>query len=534
MKRLGVSVGLCGAVLAAVVSWNVAAGAPNKAQQAAVAATILKQALEREAREGVEDRSELLGPALVQEAKFEPALWQSGFIYDARQKEWLRYDEAREFASKDNRLAAYRKARADQADTLDGHLAIARWCASRQLDDQARAHLTRVLEFNPDHVEARQLLGFRLVNGAWVSEQEVADAQARVRQAAADLATWRPRLEKLRQSLCNVNRKPQEKAREELRAIRDPAAVGAIDAVFCARGGEDSLFGIALLEKLVSAESAATLARYAVFAPWEPIGHAAAKALRSQRKHDYVPLLLSGLRSPILSRSEVFESPARGFAFYRQVFYREDQDQQNLAVLDSTYASAFDTSTRPTIVVRPQVSVADAARLAREATAAATPEARRVFQQDRAQVEAKLLADASRQAAAVYRAQVPRGRQIDAQTQQVAADAARMRAAMRAAARDTSVAKENQITALINVRLSAVLQEATEEMGIASAENWWKWWYEDNECLPPTKAQRVVYQQTYLTNSLPSQTPVIETEMPSLPSPGPVSNLVSASRNRYP
>jgi hypothetical protein len=95
-----------------------------------------------------------------------------------------------------------------------------------------------------------------------------------------------------------------------------------------------------------------------------------------------------------------------------------------------------------------------------------------------------------------------------------------MRAAMRAAARDTSVAKENQITALINVRLSAVLREATEEMGIASAENWWKWWYEDNECLPPTKAQRVVYQSTYVTNSLPSQTPVIETEMPSLPRSG--------------
>ena len=77
-----------------------------------------------------------------------------------------------------------------------------------------------------------------------------------------------------------------------------------------------SLLGIELLKYMVSAESAATLARYAVFAPWEPFGQAAAKGLRSQRKHDYVPLLLAGLQSPTYSLAVILtESPYTGQVF---------------------------------------------------------------------------------------------------------------------------------------------------------------------------------------------------------------------------
>ena len=60
---------------------------------------------------------------------------------------------------------------------MDGQIGLARWCSKHKLEDQARAHLTRVLEFDPDQAEARQHLGFRLVNGTWVDERDMAEAR---------------------------------------------------------------------------------------------------------------------------------------------------------------------------------------------------------------------------------------------------------------------------------------------------------------------------------------------------------------------
>ena len=141
-----------------------------------------------------------------------------------------------------------------------------------------------------------------------MSEQEQADVQAKAQKAASDLAKWQPKLEKLRSAVQSASKSQRAQRRSKLEAIHDPAAVGAIDAVFCARGGEDTQLGISLLENLQSAESATILARYAVFAPWDTAGKCAAQALRSQRKQDYVPLLLPGLQSPVYSRARRFIS----------------------------------------------------------------------------------------------------------------------------------------------------------------------------------------------------------------------------------
>ncbi len=77
----------------------------------------------------------------------------------AKKHEWQTIDESIAAAAKDEKLIRYKNARSQSPDTLDGHLTMAKWCLTRNMDPQARAHLARVLEFAPDHAGAREALG---------------------------------------------------------------------------------------------------------------------------------------------------------------------------------------------------------------------------------------------------------------------------------------------------------------------------------------------------------------------------------------
>jgi hypothetical protein len=293
-------------MVAAAWPWTLSVQAATKAERALAAANIVvEETLQREAAEGVDNRWQLLKPAILQAPHCEAAYWLSGFVYDAKRKDWLRWDEVQQLAAKDDRLAAYRQTREKYPETMDGQIRLARWCSKHKLEDQARAHLTRVLEFDPNHAEARQQLGFRSVNGTWVNDRDLAEAGTSARKASTAAAKWVPRLEKLRDRLGGGNAGQREKARRDLLALRDPDAVEAINTVFCQETSETALLGITLLQNIPSPRAAAVLAWHAVFSPWPQVAQAAATALQSQEKHDYVPLLLDAAETPTEPQTQV-------------------------------------------------------------------------------------------------------------------------------------------------------------------------------------------------------------------------------------
>ena len=210
----------------------------------------------REAAEGIDDRAELLKPALVGSRPSPSVYWHSGFLYDPTRRLWLLPEEIQQLAAKDRRLTAYRAFRSTRAASERGRAELARWCEKRNLPDQARAHWTEVLDRAPDDPEARRQLGFVSVNGTWLSQQDVADAQANLAQVDAALARWTPKLENLLAWLQKSNSPARDRALQELAAIKDPDAVPAIESLFCATGGETALLGIELLENMKAAEAA--------------------------------------------------------------------------------------------------------------------------------------------------------------------------------------------------------------------------------------------------------------------------------------
>jgi len=486
MKRLGVLEMVAVAALMAADGMGFAAAKDNKdrAQQLQQASDIVVRTLQREAREGVQDRSELLQAALEAAPDHPLARWQSGFVYDAPHRQWRKVDDAIASAAKDDALAKYFEKRARSPDTIPGQLELASWCADRKLEDQARAHLSHVLDFNTDHFQARRLLGYLFINGSWVSQQEITEVRIRAQKSATEAAKWLPRLERLRDDLGGRGRQP-ERARQELAKLRDPGAVGAIDVVFCARGGPTALLGIELLQNIRCPEAAGALAWHAAFSPSGHIQEAAARALQHQDKHDYVPLMLATMRSPVQSRWQIYDCGQK--LFYRHLFYAEASDHRDLAVVEAAYWH--------TTVANPNLPAV------RQRDLNADPE----------------LAQRYRQA-----------QRRDEQEHAAATEELRLIATMKALEREMTVAQHNRQVRDWNGQLCWALSEATGDFRAATPEDWYRWWYDYNEFEPPSDLPLRVYYQnksqnwTSLSGTPPVTTSCLAAGTPVWTESGPV------------
>jgi hypothetical protein len=76
---------------------------------------------------------------------------------------------------RDSDLEAYRAQSASLSDDAEGHYQLARWCLSNRLDPLGRMHLRRAISINPDHAEARAILGYVKPRGSkqWILLQQL-------------------------------------------------------------------------------------------------------------------------------------------------------------------------------------------------------------------------------------------------------------------------------------------------------------------------------------------------------------------------
>jgi hypothetical protein len=73
------------------------------------------------------------------------------------------------------------KAKALKDGDLDGHLALARWCAQQKLAKESAVEFRKVIALSPDHEEARKGAGFVKVGDAWMTEDQANEAKGLVR-----------------------------------------------------------------------------------------------------------------------------------------------------------------------------------------------------------------------------------------------------------------------------------------------------------------------------------------------------------------
>jgi len=327
----------CAVALVVACVHGADASAATKAERTKAAAQLVADALRQEIQGTDEQRSAMLKSALEQLPQYPPALWQNGYVLD--RKKWRKFDDLTELATDGTRLAAYRLKREKTPDTIEGHVALAAWCAKRRLTDQRRAHLTRVLQFDLDHAFARGQLGFRFINGQWKSAEEIEQEKLHARNVAVAMRYWRPTLLKIRNGIVSPSPERREDAIDRLLSVKEGSAIEPIETLFSQHTEQTALVAIDVFSSMEGHEASLALARQSVFSPWQEIRDSATQELVGRDMHSFVPELLDAMRSLIQSRAGLYRSP-NGRLVYRHTFEQEGREQNQRAVYETEYRSA--------------------------------------------------------------------------------------------------------------------------------------------------------------------------------------------------
>ena len=322
--------------LAALAVLGSGGWAANRQMSRQEANNLVEEALHREIYSQNDKRSALVAEVLSQYPEFAPARWQAGFVH--YQNRWIPAVDVSQNNDLTQRLLPYERLRAKTAATLEGQLSLAEWCARNDLPEQERAHLHAVLRLVPEHADARRRLGFQRVNGLWVESsvlwQGLQDASA----TQAALRTWLPHMEDFEKGYALKNEAKRAAAINKLLAIDDPEAIAALEWL-AGRGEEQGQYAVATLAGLPYYEATLALARIGVFADSPVTRNRAAEALRDRNYDGFVPQLLAEMQAPAESR--IFSALANGRIYYRHVFLREGQTENQWVVLDTIYRRQF-------------------------------------------------------------------------------------------------------------------------------------------------------------------------------------------------
>jgi hypothetical protein len=141
--------------------------------------------------------------------------------------------------------------------TADAQFELALWCLENKLASEYRLLLEKVIELDPNHLQARKRLGYVQQNGKWLSEDEARSAEGLVKyrgkwvlpQERAQLEADRSedarrqsfgRKIRLAQKSLRQSDKPErvQQGREDLLSITDPVAIPLLMNLLGNKGSE--------------------------------------------------------------------------------------------------------------------------------------------------------------------------------------------------------------------------------------------------------------------------------------------------------
>lgn len=211
-------------------------------------------------------------------------------------------------------LAEYEAVRADYADNVEDQWSLAEWCRQRKLESQRREHLERVVALDPNHYDARRMLGYQLVDQEWKTRDQIMAERGYVRDGGKyktqqqieierrdekeKLAEqeWVHRLKRWRQELDDPALRPA--AADSIRNIDDPFAVRALHQ--CLKG-ETSEFEreciVEALARIPAGGATSLLVGLMIEDESSQVRLSAIDALPVERREEALKILARGLKS---------------------------------------------------------------------------------------------------------------------------------------------------------------------------------------------------------------------------------------------
>ncbi len=266
-------------------------------------------------------RNTLLKAAVRQAPDYPPANWHSGRVKVG--EDWFDISAAQARAAVDEKLRQYRSLRS-AANNADRHLDLAKWCARHGLRELAELHYELLLG-NPEapakiREEALKKLGLTNVGGMFLTDDEIRQQEQGVKQLQHAMKNWRPRLVKWQKAIEGKNKSKHDFAANEMRQIDDSNIIPVAETFLPAHGEQFGSHLVAMLGRFEEFESAQSLVRYAVLSQWPTVRTAAIRQLKKRPMHEYVPMLLAGLESPIRSQWRVNESLTGTIQYEHELF----------------------------------------------------------------------------------------------------------------------------------------------------------------------------------------------------------------------
>jgi hypothetical protein len=291
---------------------------------------VVEAVLAQEAREPVVRRADVLAGSL---ADSERARWAAGLVQTA--EGWQPFDSTVLQAAAGDAVREYQARRGTEPLTAEQHLELANWCREQKLVDQERAHLWAVLTTHPQQQALWQRLGYRHVDGEWLTQAEQQQMEQRRRQQERNVRVWLPKAQALARRLANPSETVQGAARSELLEIDDLAALPGLERSLCTNSGEHGLAFVEWARRHPHTETTLALARQGVISPFPAVRTLAIDVLSQRRLDHFAPALLSTLATP--AETQVYaDASARqsGQIVYVYQFRRELWD----TIQQGTYA----------------------------------------------------------------------------------------------------------------------------------------------------------------------------------------------------
>ena len=212
--------------------------------------------------------------------------------------------------------------------TIEGHWGLAEWCRTRNLDAQRAEQLELLLEIDPNHADARRLLGHVQHNGRWMPRDEMMTARGYIKhkrrwitrqehdltakndsEREAEIA-WYPKIRLWFGWVRGSDARRRRDGVEKFATITDEDAVSALVQFMSDYEVADTrLLFVKTLGKIPGRKAVKPLLDRYLFDRSESVRNAAWEALRPEQYLTALPALITALQH---QSNDVVRRSARG------------------------------------------------------------------------------------------------------------------------------------------------------------------------------------------------------------------------------
>ena len=219
------------------------------------------------------------------------------------QGKWQRPDEVSRDASADPARKAilqdYLQRRVKAQDKADDQWRLALWCEQNGLNEQALAHLHRVVQLDPRRDAVWRRLGYKKTGARWTKPELLTAEKAELEAQTRANKFWKPRLEHLREALGSRDQGKRAAAAQAVSQITDPRAVPMVWTVF-ARGNEASQrAAVQILGQVDAPGASRALCLLSLFSSSVEIRRSSIEILRRRDPREFAALLVGMIRDKV-------------------------------------------------------------------------------------------------------------------------------------------------------------------------------------------------------------------------------------------